>query len=142
MYDTPTGYNYKENYAFTYATTLRWLESKIMGKNVADFFHINDFKTIAICTRGQLNNLGKLLYKDIINSKVEVRFFYDHIYSARYPNGILGKPVIDSNNLLNQDVDIFVVAPVFHFNEIVKDLQKAGVPIEKIVSLTEIIYSL
>jgi hypothetical protein len=143
MYYIGSGHNFKEIYAFSYPTVFRYLENKIKGKDISDFFYENKINSIAICIRGVLNNLGELFYNDIINSGIEVKYFIDKNYFKAFSGGISGVPVVGTDGLSEQkSVDAYVVAPVYYFNEIAEDLISAGIELKKIISLNDIVFSI
>lgn len=143
MYYGELGHNFKDVYAFSYPTVFTYLDNKIKGKNIADFFAANNYKTIAICIRGVLNNLGELFYNDILESNIKVKFFYDRNYYNIFSGGIKGIPVIGADDLSSQEpVDAYIVPPVYYFNEIADDLMSLGIEFKKIISLTDIVFSL
>ena len=143
MFYGELGHDFKEIYAFTYPTVFSYLDSKIKGKNIADFFVKHNINSIAICIRGVLNNLGELFYKDIANSEIDVKYFIDKSYYNIFSGGISGKPVIGLDELQNREpVDAYIVAPIYYFNEIADDLVSAGIEIDKIISLTDVIFDM
>lgn len=143
MYYGELGHNFKEVYAFSYPVVFSYLDNKIKGKDISVFFRENKIRSIAICIRGVLNNLGELFYKDIINSGIEVKYFIDKNYHKAFSGGISGIPVIGANELCDQkSVDAYIVAPFYYFNEIADDLVRAGIEFDRIISLADIILSL
>ena len=52
----------------------RWLENRNANKTLVDYFHRYGYKTIAIYGAG---DLGRLLYEEIKNSDIQVKYFID-----------------------------------------------------------------
>lgn len=83
----------------------RWLENKNVGKTFAEYFQQCGYETIAIYGVG---DLGRLLYEEIKNSKIRIKYFVDR--NGEGIHEIDGIPVIILKQIDEMEaVDILVV---------------------------------
>ena len=108
-----------------------WMDLKQSGDNICKYFHLNNYKRIAIYGMGEL---GFHLMDELKNSDIEVVYGIDDgLNSPRV------KTEIKHNGDELEDVDMIVVTPVFAFDKIKNNLEKrVSCPI---ISLEEVIYS-
>lgn len=132
--------NYKEHNAFMYPILLKYLDNIVKGKKTADFFKKENIKSIAIYGLGEMHNLGEIFFRDIINSDITIEYLIDRYGSA---DNYLGTPLIKISDIkFPLSADAVVLTPVYYMNEIIENLVKAGIPLEKIIPITEIIFGL
>lgn len=135
--------SYKEQNAFGYPILFRYLNNKVRGKEIAEFFRCNQYRSVSIYGLGLHYNLGELLYEDIKHTDIEVKYFIDKYLWGKYPDGISGIPVVSPQKLpYLEPVDVIVITPVFYSNEIMDELTFIGIEAEKIITLTDIVYGL
>lgn len=100
----------------TAATLKRWLENRNAGKTFADYFREYGCHTIAIFDAGEL---GRLLYDELKDSEIEVRYFVDR--NAEGIGEIDNIPVVMIKELGDMpEVDIIAVSPVYNYEEVLK----------------------
>jgi len=118
-----------------FITMKKWLENRNAGKSFVNYFHNCGYKEIAIYGAG---DLGRLLYEEIKNSDIKVRYFVD-----RNGEGILeseGIKVITIDKIQQmQKVDVVVVTPVGNYQEISR-LLAIKAPELPTISLREAVY--
>lgn len=125
----------KEQYAYERNTLLKWLAFSIDGKKPEHFFYKNGFQKIVIYG---VRCFGELFYNQIRKSGIEVVCFADRDY-ANYPDGIDGITVSSLKGLNTIDFDVIVVTPTFYFNDILTDLIKNKINLNKILSLNMVL---
>ncbi len=132
-----------ERFAFAYPTLLKYLENKINNLNICSLFYKNNYSSIAIYGLGGVYGLGRLFFDDIKNSDINIKYFIDKNLHSKYPEGYSGIPVISLDSLPEQEpVDVIVVTPVFYYNEIVNDLMGLKISLDKIISITDVVYDM
>lgn len=105
---------------------------KLEGGSLGGKLHRAGFQSIAVYGAG---GLGEEVLLDLKNSPVEVRCLIDR-RAPEYPEGLHGLRVLDIGAYsASPSGDIILVTPEYYFREIVGDLTKAGVPLERIISL-------
>lgn len=107
-----------------------WLYLNQNNYSIETYFNIRKIKTIAIYGMGEL---GQRLLDELINSQVEILYTIDKAIKHSYKN----IKVVSPPQKLS-DVDAIIVTPIFKFNEIKKDLQKAYNC--NVISLEDVIY--
>ncbi len=101
-----------------FITMKRWLENRNAGKTFVNYFKDYGYKSIAIYGAG---DLGRLLYEEIKDSEIEIKYFVD-----RNGEGILeneGIPVITVDRIAEMPmVDVIVITPVGNYDVISKTM--------------------
>lgn len=121
-----------EKHLALYLLMNRWVEVKQEGKNLVDYFHKNNYKTIAIYG---MNYTGERLLNELKGSEVIVKYGIDQ----RADEMCTSVDLITMNDVL-PEVDAIVVTPIFFFNEIRDKLSdKIDCPI---VSLEDVLCEL
>lgn len=139
MYFRPGGRDDRERYQYSFLTVQRYLTMKCQKKNPSQFFEKYQMKKIAIYGLGEL---AKCLLNDLAESSLEVEYIVDQAY-ASYPNGYRGIPVIGVGDIKEQkDVDVMVVTVLYEFNQIVDSLLEQQIPLDNIINMNDIVYSL
>ncbi|MBE5926111.1 MAG: hypothetical protein E7270_04025 [Lachnospiraceae bacterium] len=124
-------------YKSYYQLTNQWLVNKNEGKNVSEYFMVNDIKSVAIYGMG---TLGELFYEELKKSDVKVEYFIDKNAEELY-YGLDDIAIVGLDDIENQPkADVIVVTPVFDFESIEKDLQE--ITDIELVSLEDIIYGI
>lgn len=131
--------DFHNRYKSYYTTANQWLINKNEGKNVAEYFKENNYKTIAIYGMG---TMGELFYDELKNSSnVKVAYFIDKNAEDLY-YGVDDLPVVGLDDISSQQkIDAIIVTPIYDFDKIEEDLEDAGVD-TNIVSLEDIIYEI
>ncbi len=110
----------------------RWVEVKQEGKNLAEYFKREGYKTIAIYG---MHYAGERLYEELKNTEIEVKYGIDKNAETLYSE--LDIYHVDADL---EKVDAVVVTPIFFFDEISKGLaEKFDCPI---ISLEDILYEI
>ena len=116
----------------------QWLTNKIYKKENADYILDNfKIKTVAIYGAGKL---GELIYDDLLNSALDIKYFIDRNADELYYG-------IDDMNIYNleeikeaEPVEMIIVTPYKQFDAIRSDLQGILNFSPIVISLEEIIY--
>lgn len=124
-----------EKFKSYYNLLNQWLCLKQEGKNLADYFQNNQYKTVAIYGMGEL---GNRLYEELKATSVSVEYAIDKNSFSTYSElEVFNLDDIDSDT---EPVDIIVVTAVFAFDEIEVELQsRYSCPI---VSLEDVVFEL
>ena len=139
MYFRPGGRDDRERYQYNFLTVQRYLSMKCQNKEPIDFFRTYQIKKIAIYGLGEL---GKCLINDLKESEIEIAYIVDQAYMA-YSGGYQGNPVIGTDSIqLQNDVDAVVITVLYELNQIIDLLLEQHVPIDKIINMNDIVYSL
>ena len=111
----------------------QWLILKQEGKNLAEYFKANNYKTVAIYGMGEM---GNRLYDEIKGcADVTVKYAVDKNAASTYSE----LDVIDPEDDF-EDVDVMVVTATFAFDEIEEIIsEKADFAI---VSLEDVVYEI
>ena len=108
----------------------QWLGIRQEGKTLVEYFHQQNFKTIAIYG---MKELGEHLYEELKDSDITVKYIIDKNADCIYSD----VDVITPDDDLEQ-VDVIVVTAIYYFDEIEEMLsQKVDYPI---ISLEDILY--
>lgn len=122
----------KEQFAYLHHTLRKWLRLKLEGGGLGDTLYRAGVRSAAVYGAG---GLGEEVLLDLKDSPIELCCLIDR-RAAEYPKGLDGLPVLNieaySKLLIG---DVVLVTPEYYFREIVEDLTKAGVPLERIISL-------
>jgi NADH/NAD ratio-sensing transcriptional regulator Rex len=125
-----------DQFAYIQEPLMKWLSLKIAGKSLADILQEKNIHEIAIYG---IHELGKLVYQDLNNAEISINCFIDK-RAGEYPNGYQEVPVISLEELVQSKFDGFIlVTPEFYFYDILQDLIKEGVALEKVISLAMIV---
>ncbi|MGP1568845.1 nucleoside-diphosphate sugar epimerase/dehydratase [Peptoanaerobacter stomatis] len=127
----------EKQFAYLYDMTKKWLELKMKGKSLGNILSFNNIKNVFIYG---INGFGELTYDDIKDSNVKINAFIDK-RADEYINGYKGIDVLFPDSDLNKFEDYIIVTPEYYFNEILNDLVKNGVSIDRIISLSMILES-
>lgn len=139
MYFRTGGRDERERYQYNYRTVQRYLSLKRQKKEIKDFFEKNKFKKIALYGNGEL---GKCMINDIMNSEIEISYIIDQAFES-YPKGYEGVPVINIEDVKKQEeVDVIVITVLYELNNIIDLLTEQEIPLEKIINISDVVYSL
>lgn len=126
------GFNNKEVdlYQGCYNIVSQWLCHKQSGVSLEKYFVPKGYHSIAIYGMGRL---GSLLYEDLRDTDIEVKYAIDQDPYCTYP----GLNVIKPEDELKK-VDAIIVTPVLIFDEIENMLlKKTTIPV---ISIEEVVY--
>lgn len=138
MYFRIGGRDERTRYQYNYRTVQQYLSIKCEKKEIADFFRDRGYRKIAIYGMGEL---GKCVLNDLKDSDIEISYIVDQAYN-NFPQGIEGISVIGRDIISQQEeVDIMVVTVLYEFNQIVDALAEQ-IELEKIINLSDVVYSL
>lgn len=115
-----------------YRILIQWVALKQAGKNLAEYFEKNKYKTIAIYG---MKELGERLFEELKNTGIDVKYAIDKQAEFLVSDVEI---VVPGPNL--KKVDAIVVTAINSFNDIENDLwEYVDCPI---VSLEDVIYDL
>ena len=95
---------------------LMWLQDYQDGRRIIDFFHKNDFKSVAVYGFG---DLGAMLVSELEDSDVKVKYVIDKAAGSVYTEYEVFKP---ADNL--PDVDVIVVTAIHYYADIKSYMEK------------------
>ena len=138
MYFRTGGRDERKRYQYAYLTVQQYLSIKCQKKSISVFFEERGYKRVAIYGLGEL---GRCVLNDLSDTKIKVLYVIDQAYN-NYPLGVNGIPVINKEMIYEQeDIDVVVVTVLYEFNKIVDSLLEE-IELEKILSLSDVVYSL
>lgn len=110
----------------------RWLQIKQEGVSLVDYFHENEYKTIAVYGMGEL---GRRLCEELKGTDIQVKYAID-----KNVNEIYSEVKLIGIEDFFEETDVIVVSAVFAFEEIKENLRvKTDIPI---VSLEDVVYGI
>lgn len=125
-----------EQYAYMNDTLTKWLVQKVNDSSLGNRLMELGVNHLAIYGVG---GVGTLVYQDIKKSEVKIHSFIDK-YAKKYPTGVDELPVLSLEQLGQLDRNCYVlVTPEFFFRDILMDLLKGGIPLERIISLAMVV---
>lgn len=109
----------------------QWLILRQGGKNLAEYFKSNNYKTIAIYGMGEM---GNRLYDELKDTDIEIKYAVDKNAASTYSE----LEVIDPDDAKYEKVDAIIVTATFAFDDIEEKLaEKVDFPI---ISLEDVVY--
>ncbi|WP_034465539.1 hypothetical protein [Butyrivibrio proteoclasticus] len=106
----------------------QWLDSKLSGKKISDYFRSHGYEKVAIYG---IKELGIALFKELEQQGIDVRYGIDKNKSV----SVEGLTVVSPEDKL-EDVDVVVVTAIHYFGEIAEELgSKMTCPIISIENL-------
>lgn len=113
-----------------YSLLYRWMEMKLAGEGAAERLMQMGYQSVAIYGAG---NHGRLLYEDIKNSEVEVRYFIDKNKNSMPECGLT---VYTMDEEL-PEVDVIIITPYLEQQTIVQELKQKGdytlLPLDRLI---------
>lgn len=126
-----------EQFAYMYDVHQKWLKRKIIDReSLADILLNKGITKVAIYGLGEI---GKLVYEDVASSDIQVTAFIDKKLGEA-GGSWKSIPIIGIDNIGQIGNDAFIlITPEFYFVEIIEDLQKAQIPLERVISLSMLV---
>jgi len=125
-----------EQYAYMNDTLTKWLQHRIAGECLGD--RLMELGVTKLALYG-IGGVGKLVYEDIVQTDIHICAFVDK-KAERYPSGCEGFPVYGLSQLQQLEEDCYVlVTSEYYFREILDDLLKGGITLERIISLAMVV---
>lgn len=110
----------------------QWVKVKQDGKNLADYFEKQNYKTIAIYG---MSYAGERLCEELKNSNITIKYAIDKNAASLYSE----VEILSPEDTL-EEVDAIIVTPIFFMDEIEEMLsKKVDCPI---ISLEDILYEI
>lgn len=121
-----------------YSVLSQWLSEKINNKNLEEYFRNNEIKNIAIYGMG---TLGELLYQELKNTDINVKYFVDK-NAAKLYYGIDDLPIVSVDDLgSSEKVDAIIVTPVFDFDSIEENIKNKNYD-SNVISLEDVVFDM
>ncbi len=121
-----------DQFAYLHHLLKKWLRLRQEGSSLGKKLYQSGVRSAAVYGVG---GLGEEVLFDLNDSPLEVCCLIDR-RASEYPEGLNGLPVLDIAAYSASPVgDIVLVTPEYYFCEIMETLAKAGVGLERIVSL-------
>lgn len=140
MYFTPRGLDESVQRVMDCPTAQRFLEISISQKDISLFFKYHGIEKIAIAAA---SHFGQCLAKSLVNTQIKVVCFADKLYYKFENELCMGIPVIPYSKIMSEsNPDIVVIASNYYFNDIADSLLDAGVLLENIFSINDILFGL
>lgn len=122
--------NMSEKHLALFLMMNQWVAVKQEGKNLADYFEKQGYKSIAIYG---MSYVGERLFEELKGSDIQVQYGID----KNADNIYMDVDIVTMEDEL-KPVDAIVVTPIFFFDEIEEELsKKTDCPI---ISLEDILY--
>lgn len=108
----------------------QWLEMKLDGKSLENYFIDNDYRTIAIYGMGEA---GNRLYEELKDTNIEVKYAVDKDTDSNYSSLRIVK-----KNANLENVDVMVITAIYAYDEIKEEI--STVVDFPIISLEDVVY--
>lgn len=128
----------KDQFAFSYCTVHEMMYKKLEGRKLSHFFEWNGYETSALCC---LSSLGLLYLEWAKEEGVSPEFAIDKRPPEVFERADI-QVIAPRDIQAAPEVDVYIIAHVYYFNEIADSLIEQGVPEERIVSLNDILFSI
>ena len=139
MYFRPGGRDDRERYQYSYPTVLKYLKIKCRGKEVGTFFKEFKLEHIVICG---FTELAICFLEDLKKSKIAVDYIVD-TNMATVVKEYQGIEIVGMEAVKDwQETGIVIITDLYAVNRIVSELLNQGIPLEKIINLNDVLYSL
>lgn len=121
-------------------TAARLLDIILNDEDISAFFRHFGWKKIAVCG---MSRFCKVFIKLMKDTDIEIEYIFDKNYK-NFPDGkYMGISVIGYDKLNEMELpDMIVVASNYYYNDIVDELIENNVPLEKILSLNDVIFGM
>lgn len=133
----------KERWIYQYPVMKKYLKNKMVGWSMDKFYSLYGYKHVAYYAITEFTELALLENRCNKNSCIDIKV-YDTFYhkdDGKYMDyKVEGMEKLFEDYIENR-VDLIVVCSLIHENEIIDDLINIGIPLEKIVSIASILYS-
>ncbi|WP_238916551.1 hypothetical protein [Clostridium sp. YIM B02555] len=125
------------SYKTYYDILTRWLDNNMNDKKISDYLKKKNLNNIVIYGMGKL---GELLYKELINSNINVPYTLDSNIDNIKINQFKSKSIEDVDNSI--DIDVIIITPIYAAEPIKKDIKKVYKKSKIILTLDEIIFDI
>lgn len=119
-----------EKYIQFYRVMTKWIDMKLSNKRIVDYLEKHNYKSVSIYG---FSDLGKLLYKELLSSAVEVVNILDNQYLKNNYSDL--KVCVPKEGTC--DVDCVIVTAIYYYNEI--EAQLKGMGYKNVLSLQKIV---
>ena len=121
-------------------TAVRLLDIILNDEDISAFFRHFGWKKIAVCG---MSRFCKVFIKLMKDTDIEIEYIFDKNHK-NFPDGeYMGISVIGYDKLNEMELpDMIVVASNYYYNDIVDELIENNVPLEKILSLNDVIFGM
>ncbi|WP_026525951.1 glycosyltransferase [Butyrivibrio sp. MB2005] len=106
-----------------------WIELIHNGYDLGEYLYGAGFKRVAIYGCGEV---GNLLYRELINSSVEVKFFIDRLRIGQISEL---KVIAPSELYAYKNIDLVIVTAVNEYRNIMNENKQVGIPFVSIFNL-------
>lgn len=121
-------------------TAVRLLDIAVDNEDISAFFRHFGWKKIAVCG---MSRFCKTFIKLMKDSDVEIEYIFDKNYQ-NFPDGkYMGISIIGYDKLSEIELpDMIVITSNYYYNDIVDELIENDIPLEKILSLNDVIFGM
>lgn len=140
MYFTPRGLDETTQKFLDCPTAHRLIDVALNDENVADFFDYFGWKKIVICGA---NHFCQSLIKLLSGSDIIIEYILDRNY-YKFSNGMYMNIPIKNYSEIGEmmEPDIVVIASNYYFNDITDELLANNIPLEKIISINDVLFGM
>jgi len=137
MHFTARGLNKTRNGLLDYYTANKLIDVIVNEKNIEKFFNNFGWKKIAVAPA---INYSKAMIKILDCSKISVEYFLDR-NACRFSTGMLMNVPVYPYSAIKEitEVDVIVITSNQYFNDIADELILNNVPLEKIISINDVL---
>ncbi len=125
------------SYKTYYDILTRWLDNNMNHKKISDYLKKRNLNNIVIYGMGKL---GELLYKELINSKIDIPYTLDSNIDNIKINQFKSKTMEEVDNSI--DIDVVIITPIYAAELIKRDIKKVYKNLKVILTLDEIIFDI
>lgn len=121
-------------------TAARLLDIAVDNEDISAFFRHFGWNKIAVCG---MSRFCKVFIKLMKDTDIEIEYIFDKNYK-NFPDGeYMGISIKGYTELKETGLpDVIVVTSNYYFNDIVDELIENNVPLEKILSLNDVIFGM
>ncbi len=126
--------------AIDHPTAVRLLDIILNDENISVFFRHFGWNKIAVCG---MSRFCKVFIKLMKETDIKIEYIFDKNYQNFSDGKYMGISVIGYDKLNEMELpDMIVVASNYYYNDIVDELIENNVPLEKILSLNDVIFGM
>lgn len=126
--------------ATDHPTAVRLLDIILNDEDISAFFRHFGWKKIAVCG---MSRFCKVFIKLMKDTDIEIEYIFDK-NPKNFPDGeYMGISVMGYDDISKTELpDMIVVASSYYCNDIIDELIENNVPLEKILSINDVIFGM
>lgn len=138
MYFAARGLDNLHNSLSDFYTSNKLLDVITNSKDIATFFKCFDWKKIAVAP---FTNYSKALIGILNKSEISVEYLLDRKACQFSDRTLMNIPIFSYSDIEKlSEVDVIVITSNRYFNDITDELIANNVPIEKVISINDVLF--